>query len=110
MGVPSSTVVVLGSLPGCRSAPPIRGHSWSVQAELVALRVAHDIRERPAIAVRLGQLRAKSDEAIDLGRLAIFIDMDVQMHPVLRRLAFGHALEEEPGLDTPPSPDTPPRP
>jgi hypothetical protein len=70
-----------------------------VQAELVALRVAHDIRKRTAIAVRVGQLRAKADEAIDLGRLAVFIDMDVQMHPVLRRLAFGHALEEEPGLD-----------
>jgi hypothetical protein len=50
--------------------------------------------------VGLGQLRSKADEAIDLGRLAVLIDMDVQMHPVLRRLAFGHALEEQPGLDT----------
>lgn len=69
----------------------------SVQAELVAFRVAHDICRRPAIAVRPDQSRAESDQAFDLGGLLLGIDMDVEMYPVFGDLSLGHALEKSRG-------------
>src|SRR5215208_5497275 len=71
----------------------------SVQAELVALGVLHHDRPRPAVGVLTHDLRAKRNQTLRLRRLAILVDVDVQMDAVLARLAFGHPLEEEPGFD-----------
>ena len=70
-----------------------------MQAELVALGVLHHDRPRPAIGVLIHDLRAKRNQALGLRRLAILVDVDVQMDAVLACLAFGNPLEEEPGFD-----------
>src|SRR6266498_1797972 len=72
----------------------------SVQAELVAFRVAHDMCQRPPVAMRLDQPRTEPYQACNLGRLLVGIDVDVKMHPVLGDLALRYALEKDPGLDT----------
>jgi hypothetical protein len=43
---------------------------------------------------------AARSQAFDLGGLLAGVDVDVERYPVLDGLAFGHALEVEPGLDT----------
>jgi len=71
-----------------------------VQAELVAFRVAQDIGQRPAVAVRFDQLRTKPDQSFDIGRLLSGTYMDVKMHPILGDLAFRYTLKEQPRLDS----------
>ena len=73
----------------------------SVHAELVAFGVAHHISERAAILVSLDELGAEVREPGDLFGLAVRIDMDIEVDPVLRELALRNLLKEEPGLHTP---------
>src|SRR6516162_4786450 len=72
-----------------------------MQAELVALRITHDGGHRPAVAVRLDQLRTELLEPFDFGELSTRLDMDVEVHPVLGDLGLGYTLEEQPRLQAP---------
>src|SRR6266511_816139 len=79
-----------GGSPGGRNRT--RQRRSLVQAELIAFRVAHDVRDGPTVAMRLDQLRAESYQAFDLGHLLVGIDMDVEVYPVLDDLALGYWL------------------
>jgi hypothetical protein len=70
----------------------------SVQAELVAFGVAHDVGERAAVVMGGDQFGAEPGQAGSFIRLAAGLDVDVDVNTVLRDLAFGHALEEQPRL------------
>jgi hypothetical protein len=61
-----------------------------VHAELVAFGVAHDIGERAAVVVSRNELGTEGREPGDLFSLAVRVDMDVEVDPVLRELAFGN--------------------
>jgi hypothetical protein len=62
-----------------------------VNAELVALRVAHDVGDRPAVIVRLDQARTELLQPFDLGQLALRLHAHIQMHPILGDLIGGPA-------------------
>jgi hypothetical protein len=64
-----------------------------VQAEFVALGIAQNISEWAAVIVRRDQPGAEAGQPIDLGLLALGLDVNVQMDTVLGRLALGHQLD-----------------
>lgn len=71
-----------------------------MQAELVALGVAHNVGNRATIGLRIDVLRAQSYQPLDLGFLAVSVDVKVDVHAILGDLGFGNTLEEEPGFST----------
>src|SRR4029079_16909461 len=84
-------------------APRMRTFFMSVDAELVAFGILHHHEVAPEVFDALDLLRAEPDEARRLGVVGSAVarrpGADVEMHAVLRRLRFGHLLEEHARLD-----------
>jgi hypothetical protein len=84
----SSHLAIFAIWPGKRTGSRCGTGSGSVHAELVALGIAHDISERPAVVVSRNEPGSKRREPGDRISLAVRLSMNIDVNSVLRDLAF----------------------